>query len=929
MKQRFKGWMAVGRELEALAEAQGRSGWPLNDGQCASLRGIAARLPKNGVVIADEVGMGKTRIAVALTRSVTAAGGRVLILVPPGLGFQWRAELRDGGVAAPDLLRTLWQYLSVWAPDGSPETPWFEQDVVLLSHTFTRWKLGPGCDPWRWALLPAVYAHARRAAHPHSLLWRHQKLDDSWVQGAARSIVDAVGTLRDPGRPAGQRDHPAVSLLDELVTRIHWPAALDGASYRRHEGLRPDLERVVGLGLGVFDLVIIDEAHKSRGHDSGLARILDGVVLAGKTMRHLAMTATPVELDVGQWRHTLRRIGVNPSGLSGSDGDIFDRYAKACQQVRQSPDSRATREAFRTVAEAFHTALTRFLLRRDKREVAAVQAFAAHTGLPFHAYREEREVAVDTLHLGPAWKQAVCAAEALSMVSRGSDDSFSKRLRLTLGSGHGIATLIDQVRRDAAEGHDPLAADADDDPRETDATDASRAASPAAAKRARRAAWWREVIGGAFEGDGDPLYAHPALLAAVEAIEAVTGAGEKVLVFGRFTLPLHALERLLNARQMLRALDAGEPWAQAKVHDGEWTAVQAAHRQLGRAGAADRQALDARLRRQYRELDNRRRDFRTGLLERLDAGLPAQGRPRKVFEAFRQAVAREAGQADGVLALVAQALHELAPGERDSDAPLPVAGAFAALLDAVCEPADEEEDGDDEALTDTAAEALWETLEARLREEFNRPEGGFARLMYGGTEPQTRRFLQLAFNRAGSHPRVLIAQSRVGREGLNLHRACRTVVLLHPEWNPGVVEQQIGRVDRVDSLWERLLAERLGQGASDAPWPRILVRPVVFRGTYDERNWDVLRERWDALRAQLHGVVIPPRIGEAFGVPASLVAEINGLAPNFSPTPVAPCPFCGSRPATAFREIHDTWQMTTRREPACPACAAEPQDWMT
>jgi hypothetical protein len=101
--------------------------------------------------------------------------------------------------------------------------------------------------------------------------------------------------------------------------------------------------------------------------------------------------------------------------------------------------------------------------------------------------------------------------------------------------------------------------------------------------------------------------------------------------------------------------------------------------------------------------------------------------------------------------------------------------------------------------------------------------------MYGGTEPQTRRFLQLAFNRPGSHPRVLVAQSLVGREGLNLHRACRTVVLLHPEWNPGVVEQQIGRVDRVDSLWERQLGERLGQGPGEAPWPRILVRPVVFR----------------------------------------------------------------------------------------------------
>ena len=918
MKQRFKGWMAVGRELEALAEAKGRPGWPLNDGQCASLRGIAARLPKNGVVIADEVGMGKTRIAVALARSVIAAGGRVLILVPPGLGFQWRAELRDGGVAAPDLLRTLWQYLSVWAPDGPAETPWFEQDVVLLSHAFTHWRLGPGCEPWRWALLPAVLAWARKAAHPRSLRWRHEKLDDSWVQGAAQSIVAAVGNL--PGT------NPAARLLADLVARTDWDAALDGTHYGRHEGLRPELERVVGLGLGVFDLVIIDEAHKSRGSDSGLSRILDGVVLAGDTVRHLAMTATPVELDVGQWRQTLRRIGVDAAALSGAEGDIFERYAKACLRVRQSPDSPAALERFRSAAAGFQAALTPFLLRRDKREVGAVQAFAAHTGLPFHAYREEREVSVDTLHLGLAWKQAVCAAEALSVVSRGRDDAFSKRLRLTMGSGHGVATLIDQVRRDADKDRHQLAADLRDG--QVEEGDAHQAASPATDKRAQRAAWWREVIAGAFDRDGDPLYGHPALLAAVEAIEEVTRAGEKVLVFGRFTLPLQALERLLNARQMLRALDAGEPWAQAKVHDAEWTAVQAAHRQLGRAGPADRQALDHQLRRQYRELENRRRDFRVGLLERLDAGLPGRGRSRQVFEAFRQAVPQEAGEADGALALVAQALHELAAGERDTGATRPVAGAFAALVDAVCEPQDED-GGSDQALTDTAVGALWQTLQARLREEFNRPEGGFARLMYGGTEPQTRRFLQLAFNRPGSHPRVLVAQSLVGREGLNLHRACRTVVLLHPEWNPGVVEQQIGRVDRVDSLWERQLGERLGQGSGDAPWPRILVRPVVFRGTYDERNWDVLRERWDALRAQLHGVVISPRVSESFGVAPSRVAEINDAAPRFSPTPVALCPFCLARPATTFRETHDTWRMTTRREPACPACASASPAWMT
>ncbi|MNF98230.1 hypothetical protein D3C84_810840 [compost metagenome] len=154
-------------------------------------------------------------------------------------------------------------------------------------------------------------------------------------------------------------------------------------------------------------------------------------------------------------------------------------------------------------------------------------------------------------------------------------------------------------------------------------------------------------------------------------------------------------------------------------------------------------------------------------------------------------------------------------------------------------------------------------------------------MMYGGTQVRTRRLIQLAFNRPYGHPRVLVAQSVVGREGLNLHKACRTVVLLHPEWNPGVVEQQIGRVDRVGSLWERKLEEALS--SPDEELPRILVRPVVFRGTYDEGNWAVLRERWDDLRAQLHGVVISPSHGRAAGLSDELVERINASAPSFSP----------------------------------------------
>ena len=88
-----------------------------------------------------------------------------------------------------------------------------------------------------------------------------------------------------------------------------------------------------------------------------------------------------------------------------------------------------------------------------------------------------------------------------------------------------------------------------------------------------------------------------------------------------------------------------------------------------------------------------------------------------------------------------------------------------------------------------------------------------ARLLQGTTAWNTRRYLQAAFNRPGASPWVLIAQSQVGREGLNLHESCCVVVQFHAEWNLAVLEQQIGRVDRKGSLWERRAEKWLKEGA--------------------------------------------------------------------------------------------------------------------
>lgn len=889
MKQIFQGWAQVAARLDALArdearkaEGGGGAAW-LNEGQRASVRRVAERIAHNGMIVADEVGMGKTRIAAALARAVTDSGGRVAVLVPPGLGYQWRAELLEAGVTAPPLLRSLRQYLAAWeADDPSQAQPWFDQHAVVLSHAFANWKLGAKSEPWRWALLPQLYAKWRKHGdwNGSDRLPRgyrdNEKLTDWQPEQAALSIVQAA---------KGASDALARRLIGELAEQTPWPGALYAEAYRRDEHLRPWLERAVGLGLGIFDLIIVDEAHKSRKRESILSGLLDRVALTGESTRRLSLTATPVELDVQQWKGILSRTGVATDSLA----DAIEGYDNAVTRVRQTPFNDEVRRTYRDAAVQFESALSPYLLRRDKREDEHVKAFARYAETEPHAYRRESEITIDTASLKPAWKQAVCAAEALSIVAGQPGQQGEKRLRLTIGNGHGIAALIRDESCDESCDYVPtLPEDEGRDAGETEAEDA--VAQAKSDKAVLRAGWWRRVLAGAIRSAGAGLYEHPAIQAAVAAIEEVTAKGEKVLVFGRFTAPMQQLVNLLNARAMLRSLDQGTLWPQAKIQDDEWPAIQAAHVQLQQPGELRREDLDAALAKQYQDLEQQRRRYRDRLLAHIDAGLtacPDNVRARRLFEAFRQSVAAD-GQVPGrqrqSLGSVAKAMRELLGAEAETLGPKEFAAAFIELISASAERDEGDADGDG-VLDEEEATKLWQELERRLDEEYSRPEGGFARLMYGETKLETRRFLQLAFNRENSYPKVLVAQSMVGREGLNLHKACRTVVLLHPEWNPGVVEQQIGRVDRVGSLWERCLDEAIQQALPAADLPRIEIRPVVFKGTYDEKNWQVLRERWDDLRAQLHGVVISPLLANASAVPRSIVDEINGVAPSFSPLP--------------------------------------------
>ena len=172
-----------------------------------------------------------------------------------------------------------------------------------------------------------------------------------------------------------------------------------------------------------------------------------------------------------------------------------------------------------------------------------------------------------------------------------------------------------------------------------------------------------------------------------------------------------------------------------------------------------------------------------------------------------------------------------------------------------------------------------EALRALLEDDDGR-QSFHARLLQGATRWETRRYLQAAFNRPGASPWVLVAQSQVGREGLNLHESCRVVVQFHAEWNPAVLEQQIGRVDRKGSLWEQRAQKWLADGADEEP-PFVEVRQLVFEGTYDAFQWDRVMRRQHVFDASLFGSLLPAEAWDR--VPKERLKELLAAAPSFRP----------------------------------------------
>lgn len=153
----------------------------------------------------------------------------------------------------------------------------------------------------------------------------------------------------------------------------------------------------------------------------------------------------------------------------------------------------------------------------------------------------------------------------------------------------------------------------------------------------------------------------------------------------------------------------------------------------------------------------------------------------------------------------------------------------------------------------------------RRKEEFRQELLPNVRLVNGGTADDVRRRVMLAFN-TPFFPEILVASS-VLAEGVDLHLDCRYIIHHDLSWNPSTLEQRTGRIDRI------------GAKAEVARRPIHVFLPFVA-GTQDEKMYRVVRdrERWFQVLMDEHYTVdehMTEALAERIPLPETAARELT------------------------------------------------------
>ena len=869
-------WSLVLERLQEVASISALpDGQPLwRSGQEDSLRWLAERLADGrepGVLIADEVGLGKTRLAIAVAVCVAASGGRVVVLVPPGLNFQW------GDEELPALLHQL-AFLNL---------PWLPKISARFLRTYR--DLFSAASSWPLARQSSLLLISHRFGLPSfdrardTALWKLPYL----VRKAAGQRTWGVASLAkdDPQREAAAylAKHCDAAMRKDLTTLKGRPDKLAFNEPRFARMFR----HLIGDLIGDVDLLIVDEAHKARAGTLGrtdarrpstfaevdeeddspieqpqdssrLTFLIDEVILRSGTRpppgRRIALTATPMELEARQWRTIFTRLGHPPSRIADLEATV-EAFATSVQALRAG--SAAEIERLADAAQAFQKKLSAIVTRRIWRDDPDVRRYARAVGDERSAHPHRRyiveNVALSDLDF-PA-RHRIALSEALAAAARGSASAydlktagirFSQALPMMPESAtspeKGECT-VELVEDSASKRQEPAVA-----------------IDPGEAARQQRLAYWRHTIDEvdraqfSHELASEPAWVlqwHPRVRRAIDLIERLAADGDKVLVFGEFVLSLRAIDRALNIRHYLRHLAAGTPIPLPQgvsLRDADlrrWREDPAS----GLAGLSDEHfgQLAAEGAHRYERDRVGLRDVCRQFVDE-SADLAELSAPKKlvlttwlVQQLCVEGLLWDTSSPAGRQALLVAAQTQIAHLRREHDAKQPSV----------------------KRRTPVTARSGWLKVieqELQLGDDGNYVFRMTARcqMMIGGTRATTRRTRQANFNHPQLNPRILVGQSDIVSEGLNLHRSCRTVVPFHLDWNPGRIEQQIGRVDRQDSAWMLACRSALERAAVPvAPLPTLDVHSLSVQGTYDSLRAQVIESRTRVFRSQVFGEILP------------------------------------------------------------------------
>lgn len=835
-----------------------------------------------GLVLADEVGMGKTYVALAVAVSVLEATRRkrpVVVMVPAAVADKWPAEwavfeercLPPGhGLRASAAVRRGSDFLKLLDNPASTRS-----HLIFLTHGALTSNLN---DPFiRLALLRRALlrrrdlARRRRAvARFASQLLNDPRFDEDTAAALLEAPLSRWRDVWDRARPHQLLDDdPVPFALERALKHVDLaplrkalaavPIQRNATLSARIRAARHQLNQVLNTtwteSLGTLEvhlpLLIFDEAHhvKNPNRLAGLfdnkeaeedAEALQGP-LGNMFDRMLFLTATPFQLGHHELLHVLDRF----HGVRWPTARARSSFDEQTQQLRAALD-RAQATALR-----FENAWSR-IDPIDAPAVAALTSFEPTPGQPATLRaaltcageaRAELAAAEELLrpwvirHIKPHKAQRRLYRPGQSILEDGNHEiglpvSGQATLPFLLAArAQAMATLQRADAEPSARSYfayglaSSFEAYADTRRNRTAALDEQdpRAAAPAV-ELSPQMRWYLDRIDACLPQDtADGWLAHPKIAATVDRVRKLWLSGEKALVFCFYVETGRALRSHIS-----RALR----------HE----IVSRAAAGLG-TKSTDEQEVLTEIDRIGERLLRRDSEGYAAFHDRIQT-LVGDLHPA-MAEDVAEVVTRFMRTPSFLVRFVELTPHTtiddvLAGLERDTPG-----GALASRVRTFARLLDDKVEAEREELLGTligrhnGARGIQTGGIAATAEDFDPSERTRhreillpnVRLANGGVRRETRRRLMLAFN-TPFFPEVLVASS-VMAEGVDLHQDCRHVIHHDLDWNPSTLEQRTGRVDRIGS-------KSAGTGQ-----PVVIYEPYLG-GTHDEKMFRVVkdRERW-------------------------------------------------------------------------------------